>query len=80
MLPISLRIYWWRLRLRRQILAMNPLKPFREAYYRWTKKTSYRIENTAEGQTITCLICRRTSYNAGDVQHLYCAFCHRWHS
>lgn len=30
--------------------------------------------------SITCPDCRRTSWHPGDVQNLYCGFCHWWTS
>lgn len=32
-----------------------------------------------EGRAILCHQCGRTSWNPGDVRHLYCGFCHGFH-
>jgi hypothetical protein len=32
-----------------------------------------------DGQSIHCWQCGRTSYNMGDVQHLYCGCCQQFH-
>jgi hypothetical protein len=29
--------------------------------------------------SITCPVCRRTSFNKNDVEQKYCGFCHRFH-
>lgn len=31
-------------------------------------------------QGITCLTCKKTSYNPYDIKHLYCGCCHRFHA
>lgn len=33
----------------------------------------------ADGKSITCKRCKRTSHNAKDVEHLYCGFCDVYH-
>jgi ribosomal protein L37E len=33
----------------------------------------------ADGKSITCLRCHRTSHNPHDVQHHYCGGCHMFH-
>lgn len=38
---------------------------------------TYRISD--DGKSITCLRCQRTSWNAGDVEHHYCGYCHAFH-
>jgi ribosomal protein L37E len=36
-------------------------------------------EETGGPVAIRCLICHRTSYHPGDVEHRYCANCHWFH-
>jgi hypothetical protein len=41
----------------------------------------YRINGApgdAGGQSITCLVCQRTSHNPTDVEMLYCGYCHQF--
>jgi len=38
---------------------------------------TYLIED--DPPRITCKVCRRTSYNQGDVDHLYCGNCNAFH-
>lgn len=38
-----------------------------------------RYKITSDGRAITCLVCGRTSHNANDVAHRYCAHCHVFH-
>jgi len=28
---------------------------------------------------ITCKVCGRTSYSAGDIEYQYCGYCHQFH-
>jgi hypothetical protein len=41
--------------------------------------TPCTYEITAHGKAIRCLLCGRTSFNAGDVENHYCGACHRFH-
>jgi hypothetical protein len=34
---------------------------------------------SADGKSITCIRCGRTSFNAGDVEHRYCGHCQMFH-
>ena len=34
---------------------------------------------SADGKSITCLRCKRTSYHPDDVEKKYCGFCHAFH-
>lgn len=34
---------------------------------------------SADGKSITCKRCKRTSYNSNDVERHYCGFCHVFH-
>jgi hypothetical protein len=38
---------------------------------------TYRI--VEDGRAIKCLLCMKTSWNMGDVQHRYCGNCHIFH-
>jgi ribosomal protein L37E len=33
----------------------------------------------ADGKSITCLRCKKTSYNVNDLKNHYCGFCHVFH-
>ena len=37
-------------------------------------------ELSASGRSILCLVCLRPSFNSGDVRHLYCGWCRRYHA
>lgn len=41
---------------------------------------TYRLEAKDGQQGITCLICNKTSWNPGDVDHKYCGNCKKFHS
>jgi hypothetical protein len=38
-----------------------------------------RCSIAADGKSITCLRCGKTSYNFNDVKYRYCAHCKRFH-
>jgi hypothetical protein len=38
---------------------------------------TYRL--APDGQSITCLVCGRTSHHPRDVAERYCGHCHRFH-
>lgn len=31
-------------------------------------------------KAIRCTVCGKTSYNKNDIKHLYCGFCHQFHT
>ena len=45
----------------------------------WAGPTMPSFVIPADGRSITCQRCGRTSYNAGDVENRYCGFCHVFH-
>lgn len=44
-------------------------------------ETSYpdTFKISEDGKSITCLRCKRTSFNPNDVEQRYCGFCHVFH-
>lgn len=51
--------------------------PDTKSVFRETKGQTYGI--SLDGKSITCLICGKTSFHPGDVQHCYCSNCNKFH-
>lgn len=77
-------------KLRRQIRGAVPLSRVSREEARSGERVRWNIERTgrtqlltyeiaADGKSIRCLRCGRTSYNPDDVQYRYCGCCHRFH-
>lgn len=43
-------------------------------------KVTHRLGSKNGQPNITCTLCGLTSYNYNDIKHLYCGFCHMWHT
>lgn len=45
----------------------------------WTAGPRRTYTIAPGGQSITCHVCKRTSYSLGDVEHRYCGHCKMFH-
>lgn len=43
------------------------------------KGETHTYEVAADGKSITCLRCKKTSHNENDVKHHFCGHCHVFH-
>lgn len=43
------------------------------------KELTHTFTISADGKSITCLRCKRTSYNPNDVENHFCGHCHAFH-
>ncbi len=69
--------WWWTVGIRGVTEAISD---YRVRMARHRMKLGFKVDEDKRGQFfIHCYECGRSSYNANDIEHLYCGHCNKFH-